>query len=159
MSEVNTRTTDSFFLVWTKTGRKNPRRSHPTREEATAEAERLALKHPDKRWFVLAAVSRHWVNEASDRLAGESESQKHIVAGPSELTDKEAAEIGVWVDHEAVGWIRKAMADLTGTNCTFVDDDLKALSHLASRAIGAGLIDELPSSLQACIDVLHPVPR
>lgn len=46
-------------------------------------------------------------------------------------------------DFEAVGWIRTLAKDVTGTNCTFVDDDLKVLAFLAQKAIAAGLTDGL----------------
>jgi hypothetical protein len=39
------------FFVWTKTGRR-PRFSHDTREQAVAEAERLAAATPGKKFIV-----------------------------------------------------------------------------------------------------------
>ena len=43
-----------FWMVWTKTGR-SPRFTHNTEEAAVREAQRLALKHPGKKFIVLWA--------------------------------------------------------------------------------------------------------
>lgn len=40
------------WCIWTKTGRR-PRYYHNSHEEAMAEAERLALKHPGKKFIVM----------------------------------------------------------------------------------------------------------
>lgn len=52
------------------------------------------------------------------------------------------------IGYEAVGWIRDAAMRVMGTNCTWVDEDLHALEHLAQRAVDAGLVDGLPASIQ-----------
>jgi hypothetical protein len=50
--------------------------------------------------------------------------------------------------------LREQMLYRTGTNCTFGDDDAKALGILAGKAIRAGLYygDELPQSLIKSIE-------
>lgn len=63
---IKSRDTDHFFLIWTKNGR-NPNRAHTNLESAKKEVRRLAGLHPNKRWFILQAVERVWVNEAPDR--------------------------------------------------------------------------------------------
>jgi len=70
--EVHTADPGAFYLIWTKNGR-NPRFSHTTLESAEAEVRRLALRHPDKRWFIVKAIQRVWVNEAPDRVAQPAE--------------------------------------------------------------------------------------
>lgn len=47
-----------FYMVWTKTGRV-PRYAHGYREAAEAEAKRLALLSPGKKFIVLHSVSKH----------------------------------------------------------------------------------------------------
>lgn len=47
-------------------------------------------------------------------------------------------------------WTKK----IVGTNCAYVDDDLRILAHLANKAVKAGLTDGLPDSVRACIP--HP---
>lgn len=42
---------------------------------------------------------------------------------------------------------REWTTQILGTNCTWVDDDLRLLAHLANRAVKAGLTDELPKSV------------
>lgn len=46
-----------FFFVWTKKGRV-PRFTHQTRESASAEAIRLAEKHPGRKFIVLRAEGK-----------------------------------------------------------------------------------------------------
>lgn len=58
---------DKWF-VWTKTGR-NPKFVHDTREAASAEAERLAVLHPGKKFHVLHAVSKVGVVSAPAPIA------------------------------------------------------------------------------------------
>lgn len=61
------------------------------------------------------------------------------------LHDKGIAEM----DAEACGWVREAAKRATGGNCSFADDDLHILEHLAMRAIDAGLTDGLHSHVAA----------
>jgi hypothetical protein len=63
---IKSRTTDRFYLIWTKNGR-NPKRAHTNLESAQKESRRLAAAFPDRRFFILEAVERVWVNEAPDR--------------------------------------------------------------------------------------------
>lgn len=46
-----------FYMVWTKTGWP-PRKQHHTRQEAEKEADRLARRHPGKKFIVLQAVAK-----------------------------------------------------------------------------------------------------
>ena len=46
-------------------------------------------------------------------------------------------------NREIVLMLRDAAADVTGGNCAFADDDLAILTHLAHRAVRAGLTDRL----------------
>lgn len=71
---VQSRDAGEWFVVWRKGG-SNPRFSHPTYEGAETEARRLAQKFPSRRWFVLKAVRRFWVNEAEDQVAALSEGE------------------------------------------------------------------------------------
>lgn len=59
-----------------------------------------------------------------------------------------AGEADAGCDAEAVSWIRIAAKEITGGNCAFVDDDLRVLSHLAQRAVDAGLTDQLSPDVQ-----------
>lgn len=43
--------------------------------------------------------------------------------------------------------VRRVAKQVVGTNCTFSDDDLRLLAHLAVRAIDAGLTDGLPAMI------------
>lgn len=56
MSKVKHETPE-FYMVWTKKGR-IPRMAHHTRAKAEAEAERLALLNPGKKFIVLQAVNK-----------------------------------------------------------------------------------------------------
>lgn len=56
----------STWCIWTKTGSR-PKRFHATREEAEAEATRLARKNPGKRFIVMQMVAKF-----------------HVPAGPAE---------------------------------------------------------------------------
>lgn len=47
---------DSFF-VWTKTGRR-PVFAHENGEKAEAEAQRLAAKHPGRKFIVMQAMGK-----------------------------------------------------------------------------------------------------
>lgn len=58
-------------------------------------------------------------------------------------------------DYEAVSWIREQAKRVVGSNCTFVDDDLKLLAHLAERAVLSGLTTDLPPSIQASIERVY----
>lgn len=53
-----------FFLVWTKEGR-NPKKSHTSWTAADAEAKRLAIKYPGKKFFVVAARERVYVPKSA----------------------------------------------------------------------------------------------
>lgn len=46
-----------FYMVWTKTGWP-PRKQHATRQAADQEADRLARRHPGKKFIVLRAVAK-----------------------------------------------------------------------------------------------------
>lgn len=46
---------DTFFIVWSPEGPKNPRYRHDCFEAASSEAERLALAHPGHEFYVMAA--------------------------------------------------------------------------------------------------------
>lgn len=50
---------------------------------------------------------------------------------------------------------RKWSKEITGGNCTFVDDDLRILAHLANRAVKAGLTDGLPPSIAKNLPSSH----
>lgn len=54
MSEPNT----DFFMIWTKTGWA-PKKSHPSFDAASTEAQRLAKLHPGKKYIVLKAVAKY----------------------------------------------------------------------------------------------------
>lgn len=71
----------------------------------------------------------------------------------TESTDLDADEFNRGVDAEAVSWIRDAAKRVLGTNCTFVDDDLRLLEHLAARAVSAGLTEQLPASVRSGLTV------
>jgi hypothetical protein len=47
-----------FWMVWTKHGKRPPRYAHSTYQSAEAEVERLARKHPGRKFFILEAVSK-----------------------------------------------------------------------------------------------------
>lgn len=53
------------------------------------------------------------------------------------------------VEGEICSLVRSASKRVTGGNCTFVDDDIKVLEHLAARAVKAGLTDQLPDDIRA----------
>lgn len=55
----------------------------------------------------------------------------------------------VAVEGEICALVRAAGKRVTGSNCTFVDDDLRLLEHLAQRAVNAGLTDGLHPSVAA----------
>lgn len=67
-------------------------------------------------------------------------------------------------DHFVCGCItihaREIMRHWTGSNCTFVDDDITALGILACKAIEAGLHADaaIPDSLKADI-AAHKLPE
>ena len=61
-------------------------------------------------------------------------------------------------DVEVVHWIREASREITGGNCAFVDDDLAILTHLAKRAIDAGLTDGLSPQVQAALSAPQAAP-
>jgi len=46
---------------------------------------------------------------------------------------------------------REWTKQIVGTNCAFVDDDMRVLAHLASKAVAAGLTDTLPESIRTRI--------
>lgn len=73
----------------------------------------------------------------------------------SELTEEELARMAEsWkADAEAytVDLCRQWTKQIVGTNCAYVDDDLRILAHLADKAVDAGLTDSLPESILACI--------
>ena len=52
-------------------------------------------------------------------------------------------------DREIVTMLRTTAREVTGGNCAFIDDDLRLLAHLASKAIKAGLTEELSPEMQA----------
>ena len=56
------------------------------------------------------------------------------------------------VDYEAVHWIRDATERVTGGNFSFVDDDLRVLTHLAALAVQSGLHSRLHPSVARKID-------
>lgn len=56
----------SFYMVWTKTGT-SPRFMHANEMAAVAEAERLARKHPDKKFIVLHAFLKVSVAEQQEK--------------------------------------------------------------------------------------------
>lgn len=60
-------------------------------------------------------------------------------------------------DAHVAALCRDWMKEITGTNCTWVDDDLRVLAHLANRAVKAGLTDTLPESMRACLPA--PLPE
>lgn len=49
---------------------------------------------------------------------------------------------------EVCSLVRSASKRVTGGNCAFVDDDIKILEVLASRAVKAGLFDGLPEDIR-----------
>lgn len=51
------RETSDFWFVWTKRGRV-PRYAHGSYKSALAEAERLAVIHPDRKFIVLKGVDK-----------------------------------------------------------------------------------------------------
>lgn len=53
------------------------------------------------------------------------------------------------LDAEVVGYLREAAKRVTGGNMTFVDDDLKVLEMLATRAVDAGLTEGLHPEVRA----------
>lgn len=52
---------------------------------------------------------------------------------------------------------REWTKQIVGTNCAYVDDDLRILAHLADRAVKAGLVDGLPQSVQDCLPKPTPI--
>ncbi len=72
MADVRSREPGEFYLIWTKTGR-NPRVSHTSIDAARAEARHLAERYPNKRWFILRAVERLWVNDGEARAQSSSD--------------------------------------------------------------------------------------
>lgn len=73
---INSRTGDTFWLVWTKSGPYPPRKTFATLAAAQEAARSMAAKFPDKRWFVVQAVERLWVNEAPDKAAADVEAME-----------------------------------------------------------------------------------
>lgn len=51
-------------------------------------------------------------------------------------------------DREIVTMLRSTAREVTGGNCAFIGDDLRLLAHLATRAIKAGLTNELSPEMQ-----------
>ena len=67
------------------------------------------------------------------------------------------AEANKDADAYMTSLVREASKAITGGNCTFADDDLRILAHLAKRAVKAGLTDTLPpaiaaKAIKACAD-------
>jgi hypothetical protein len=56
------------WCVWTKWGNR-PRVFHASREEAEAEAARLAKKNPGRRYLVLHMVSKLWAQDFGEAVA------------------------------------------------------------------------------------------
>lgn len=56
-------------------------------------------------------------------------------------TEEEAFDVMAHI--EIVGEVRAAAKRVTGGNCSFADDDLAILEHLATRAVANGLTDRL----------------
>lgn len=59
-----------FWMVWTKTGWP-PKRQHKTKIEAMNEAARLAHQHPGKKFMILKAETKVWV-DAPEPTAGDA---------------------------------------------------------------------------------------
>lgn len=57
------------------------------------------------------------------------------------------------IGDEILDIVRDVMKHSTGTNCTFVDDDVKALGILARKAIDFGLAEDaaIPATMKAAI--------
>jgi hypothetical protein len=55
------------------------------------------------------------------------------------------------LDSAVCGFVRDAAKHITGGNCAFIDDDISILTHLAQRAVDAGLTDELSESIRSDI--------
>ena len=54
-----------FYMLWTKTGHR-PRHTHDTREDALTEAARLAAANPGKKFIVLHAVQKVYVQPRAE---------------------------------------------------------------------------------------------
>lgn len=70
-----------------------------------------------------------------------------------------AAEAGQELDGCIVGELRESALRITGGNCTFADDDLAVLAHLAQRAVDAKLTDKLSPSIRKNIARRKARPR
>lgn len=69
--------------------------------------------------------------------------------------EEEGGERDDGINADMVRLVREASLAVVRGNCTFVDDDLKVLAHLANRAIEAGLTDGLPDHIQAKVAALR----
>lgn len=57
-----------FYMVWTKTGWA-PKKAHHTRAAAFAEANRLAARHPGKKFIVLRTLAKIVAEEDAQAVA------------------------------------------------------------------------------------------
>lgn len=63
------------------------------------------------------------------------------------LVDSFRADADAHISDLCRQWARQ----IVGTNCTWVDDDLRVLAHLADKAVKAGLTDGLPTSMRSSL--------
>ena len=61
---------EPFWVIWSPQGG-NPIVKHNTQPEAVAEAERLALQHPGREFYVLAAIARTKIKAVEVEWAGQ----------------------------------------------------------------------------------------
>lgn len=64
----------AVYFVWTRTGH-TPRYAHPTRQRAVAEAQRLALLNPGKKFIVMHCLGKY---SASSAAGAEAETAQAV---------------------------------------------------------------------------------
>lgn len=57
-----------FFMVWTKRGHV-PRKMHLTEIDANKEAVRLSVANPGKKFIVLSAATKFWLDAEQEKAA------------------------------------------------------------------------------------------
>lgn len=61
---------------------------------------------------------------------------------------EEGRELDPGLDADCVAIMRQTAREKLGFNCTFVDDDMAVLTHLAQRAVLAGLDSDFKPDMQ-----------
>lgn len=93
--------------------------------------------------------------EYSPRSCVEVQGTDSLARGEAEqAADDSMAELEAQMADELCVAVRLAAERVTGGNCAFVDDDLRILEHLATRAADAGLTDSLHPTVKIKTDRL-----